>query len=277
MAHFFIDRPVFAWVIAIVIMLAGVLSLFNLPVEQYPNIAPPSVSINTMYPGASAQTIENSVTQVIEQSLTGIDNMRYFFSDSNSAGLSTITVTFEPEADIDIAQVQVQNRLQSVMQLLPQAVQQQGVTVTKSNSSFLLVAGFYSEGGSITQLDLGDLLTSKVSDAVARVDGVGNVIVFGEPHAMRIWLNPNKLQSYNMTVMDVRRAVQAQNTDVSAGQLGGLPSVKGQQVNASITAQSRLQTVEDFEKIILRVNSDGSQLRLRDVARLEMGARTYTG
>ncbi|MBL4869018.1 MAG: efflux RND transporter permease subunit [Pseudomonadales bacterium] len=277
MAHFFIDRPVFAWVIAIVIMLAGVLSLFNLPVEQYPNIAPPSVSINTMYPGASAQTIENSVTQVIEQSLTGIDNMRYFFSDSNSAGLSTITVTFEPEADIDIAQVQVQNSLQSVMQLLPQAVQQQGVTVTKSNSSFLLVAGFYSEGGSITQLDLGDLLTSKVSDAVARVDGVGNVIVFGEPHAMRIWLNPNKLQSYNMTVMDVRRAVQAQNTDVSAGQLGGLPSVKGQQVNASITAQSRLQTVEDFERIILRVNSDGSQLRLRDVARLEMGARTYTG
>ncbi|MBV1882816.1 MAG: efflux RND transporter permease subunit [Pseudomonadales bacterium] len=277
MAHFFIDRPVFAWVIAIVIMLAGVLSLVNLPVEQYPNIAPPSVSINTQYPGASAKTIENSVTQVIEQSLTGIDHMRYFVSDSNSAGLSTIVVTFDPDADIDIAQVQVQNQLQSVMQLLPQEVQQQGVTVTKSNNSFLLVAGFYSENESITQVDLGDLLTSHLSDAVARINGVGNVTVFGEPHAMRIWLNPNKLQSYNLTVMDVQRAVQAQNTDVSAGQLGGLPSVRGQQVNASITAQSRLQTVGDFERIILRVRSDGSQLRLRDVARLELGARTYTG
>jgi multidrug efflux pump len=267
MSRFFIDRPVFAWVIAIIIMLAGALSILRLPIEQYPNIAPPSVSINAVYPGASAETLENSVTQVIEQSLTGIDYMRYFSSTSDSSGSATITVTFEPEADPDIAQVQVQNKLQSALPLLPQEVQQQGVTVTKANSSFLLVAGFYSEDGSLSEQELGDMLNSTVKDAIARVNGVGNVTVFGEPHSMRIWLNPHKLFSYNLTVMDVRGAIQAQNTDVSAGQIGGLPALKGQQINATISAQSRLQTVEDFEKIILRVNTDGSQVRLRDAGR----------
>lgn len=275
MSRFFIDRPVFAWVISIIIMLAGALSIMQLPVEQYPNIASPSVSINATYPGASAETLENSVTQVIEQSLTGIDYMRYFSSSSDSSGTATITVTFEPEADPDIAQVQVQNKLQAAMPLLPQEVQQQGVTVTKANNSFLLVAGFYSEDGSISQQELGDMLNSTVRDAVARINGVGNVTVFGEPHSMRIWLNPHKLLSYNLTVMDVRSAIQAQNTDVSAGQIGGLPALEGQQINATITAQSRLQTVEDFEKIILRVNTDGSQVRLRDVARVELGSQGY--
>lgn len=276
MAQFFIDRPVFAWVIAIIIMLAGVLSIGRLPVEQYPNIAPPSVSITAVYPGASAETLENSVTQVIEQSLTGIDYMRYFSSSSDSSGIASVTVTFEPEADPDIAQVQVQNKLQAAMPLLPQEVQQQGVTVTKANSSFLLVAGFYSEDGSVSQEELGDLLNSLVKDAVARVNGVGNVTVFGEPYAMRIWLNPHQLRSYNLTAMDVRAAIQTQNTDVSAGQLGGLPAVDGQQLNATVTAQSRLQTVKDFEAIILRVNNDGSQVRLRDVARVELGSQNYS-
>lgn len=276
MAHFFIDRPVFAWVIAIIIMLAGGLSILKLPIEQYPNIAPPSISINAAYPGASAETLENSVTQVIEQSLTGIDHMRYFSSSSDSSGTATITVTFEPEADPDIAQVQVQNKLQSALPLLPQEVQQQGITVTKESSSFLLVAGFYSEDGRISQHALGDVLNSTVKDAIARVNGVGNVVVFGEPHAMRIWLNPHKLYSYNLTAMDVSAAIQAQNTDVSAGQIGGLPAVKGQQINATISAQSRLQTVADFEKIILRVNTDGSQVRLRDVARVELGSQSYS-
>ncbi len=275
MSRFFIDRPVFAWVITIIIMLAGLLSIRSLPIEQYPNIAPPSVTINANLPGASAETLENSVTQVIEQKLTGIDNMRYFTSASDSAGNVAITVTFEPEADPDIAQVQVQNKVQAAMPLLPREVQSQGVTVTKANNNFLLVAGFYSEDGSISQQELGDLLSSKVQDAVARVNGVGNVTVFGDAHAMRIWLDPNKMVSYAIAVSDIRDAIQAQNTDVSAGQLGGLPAVEGQELNATITAQSRLRTVEDFENIVLRVNQDGSQVRLADVARVAIGSQSY--
>ncbi len=276
MSRFFIDRPVFAWVIAIIIMIAGILSITNLPIEQYPNIAPPSVSIRASYPGASSVTLENSVTQVIEQKLSGIDNLRYFSSSTDSAGNASITVTFENGTDPDIAQVQVQNKVQSAISLLPQEVQSQGVTVTKSNGSFLLVAGFYSEDGSISQQELGDMLSSKIQDSISRINGVGNVTVFGDPHSMRIWLNPHKLLSYNMTVMDVSAAIRDQNIDVSAGQIGGLPAVPGQQINATITAQSRLQTVDDFNKIILRVNTDGSQVRLSDVARVELGAQTYT-
>lgn len=274
MPRFFIDRPVFAWVLAIAVMLAGALSIFRLPIEMYPQVAPPTVSINASYPGASAQTIENSVTQVIEQKLTGIDNLRYFSANS-SDGTMTITLTFEPEADPDIAQVQTQNKVQAALPQLPQEVQTLGVTVTKANDNFLMVAGFYSEDGSISQRELGDMLSSNVQDAVARVNGVGNVQVFGTPNSMRIWLDPNKLVSYNMTTLDVRNAIQAQNADVSAGQLGGLPAVEGQQLNATITAQSRLQTVEDFQRIILRVNTDGSQLRLKDVARVELGQENY--
>ncbi|MBF0422422.1 MAG: efflux RND transporter permease subunit, partial [Magnetococcales bacterium] len=276
MSRFFIDRPVFAWVIAIVIMLAGALAILRLPVEQYPNIAPPSVSISASYPGASAETLENSVTQVIEQSLTGIDRLRYFSSSSDSSGLANVTITFEPGANPDIAQVQVQNKLQAAMPLLPPEVQQQGLSVTKANDSFLLVAGFYSEDGSISQQELGDMLNSLVKDAVARVNGVGNVTIFGEPHAMRIWLDPRKMLSYNLTVMDVQQAIRAQNSDISAGQIGGLPARKGQQLNATITAQSRLQSVEDFQRILLRVNTDGSQVRLQDVARVELGAQSYS-
>lgn len=275
MSRFFIDRPVFAWVITIIIMLAGLLSIRSLPVEQYPNIAPPSVTINASFPGASAETLENSVTQIIEQRLTGIDDLRYFTSASDSAGNVAITVTFEPEADPDIAQVQVQNKVQGAMPQLPREVQAQGVSVNKANSSFLLVAAFYSEDGSVSQQELGDMLSSTVQDAVARVNGVGNVTVFGDPHAMRIWLDPNKMVSYAMSVTDVREAVQAQNTDVSAGQLGGLPAVEGQELNATISAQSRLRTVEDFERIVLRVNPDGSQVRLADVARVAIGSQSY--
>lgn len=275
MSRFFINRPVFAWVIAIVVMLAGALSILRLPIELYPGVAPPSVVINAMYPGASAQTVENSVTQVIEQRLTGIDNLRYFVSNS-SDGSVTITLTFEPNADPDIAQVQVQNKVQGAMSLLPQEVQAMGVTVNKANNNFLLVASFTSSDGSLSQREVGDLVTSTVQDAIARINGVGSVQVFGDPHAMRIWLNPESMLAYSLSVSDIQTAVQAQNTDVSAGQLGGLPAVEGQQINATITAQSRLQTVEDFERIVVRVNPDGSQLRLADVARVELGSQSYS-
>lgn len=274
MAKFFIDRPVFAWVIAIVIMLAGILAINSLPIEQYPKVAPPTVAINASYPGASAETIENSVTQVIEQQLTGIDNLRYFSSSSADSSM-TITLTFEPEADPDIAQVQTQNKVQAAVSQLPQEVQAMGVTVTKSNDSFLLVVGLYSDDGAVTSNDLGDLLVSKFQDPIARVNGVGNVQVFGDQHAMRVWLDPNKLYSYNLTPIDVQNAIQIQNTDISAGQLGGMPAVKGQQINATIKAQAMLETVQDFENIVLRVNTDGSQVRLSDVANIEVGSDSY--
>jgi len=275
MSKFFIDRPVFAWVIALVIMLAGSLSILKLPIEQYPDIAPPSVSISATYPGASAETLENSVTQVIEQKLSGLDFLRYFKSTSDSAGNANVTLTFEPQANPDIAQVQTQNKLQAAMSQLPEEVQRQGVTVVKANDTFLLVAGFYSKTGKMSRNEIADILASKFQDPVSRINGVGTVTIFGDPHAMRIWLDPNKLLSYNMTAMDVQAAVQAQNIDVSAGQIGGLPAVEGQQLNATITAQSRLKTAEDFQRIILRVNVDGSQVRLRDVARVELGAQSY--
>ncbi len=275
MSRFFIDRPVFAWVIAIIIMLAGAIAIFKLPIEQYPNIAPPSVSIKTSLPGASAETLENSVTQVIEQKLTGIDNLRYFSGSSDSAGNVSITLTFEPGTDPNIAQVQTQNKLQAAIPLLPLEVQQQGISVVKANDSFLLVAGFYSEDGKTSQAEVSDVLSSKIQDVVARVNGVGNVTVFGSPHSMRIWLNPDQMLSYNLTVSDVQNAVKAQNADISAGQLGGLPAVSGQQLNATITASSRLKTVEQFKQIVLKVNSNGSQVRLKDVARIEIGSQSY--
>lgn len=274
MARFFIDRPVFAWVIAIVIMLAGVLSIRSLPVEQYPKVAPPTVAINASYPGASADTVENAVTQVIEQRLTGIDHLRYF--NSNSAdGTMTITLTFEPEADPDIAQVQTQNKVQGAVTQLPQEVQALGVTVTKSNDSFLLVVGVYSEDGSMSQGELSDMLVSTFREPISRINGVGSVRVFGEQHAMRVWLDPDKLYSHNLTPLDVQQAIKVQNTDISAGQLGGMPAVPGQQINATIKAQSRLSTVNDFERIVLRVNTDGSQVRLKDVAKIEIGSESY--
>ena len=275
MSNFFINRPIFSWVLAIIVMLAGALSLFKMPIEQYPNIAPPSVSISTSMPGASAETLENSVTQVIEQSLTGIDSLRYFTSSSDADGNVTITLTFEPKTNPDIAQVQVQNKLQSAMPLLPQEVQQQGVRVNKSNNNFLLVIGLYSEDDSVSEGELGDILLSDMKDNISRINGVGNVTIFGDPRAMRIWVDPNKLYGYKITIAEVIAAIKLQNADVSAGQLGGLPSVKGQQINATIKAQSKLRTVEDFQKIILRVNKNGAQVRLKDVAKVEIGSQSY--
>lgn len=274
MARFFIDRPVFAWVLAIITMLAGIMAIRSLPVEQYPDIAPPSVEISASYPGASAETVENAVTQVIEQRLTGIDYLRYF-SSSSSDGRMSITLTFEPEADPDIAQVQTQNKVQGAVTQLPQEVQALGVTVTKSNDSFLMVVALYADNGEFNQNDLSDYLVSNFREPLSRVKGVGSVQVFGSQYAMRIWLDPDRLYSYNLTPLDVQQAVQVQNTDISAGQLGGLPAIDGQQINATITAQSRLRTVEDFENIVLRVNTDGSRVRLKDVSDVEIGAENY--
>ncbi len=275
MPRFFIDRPVFAWVIAIVIMLGGGLSILRLPIEQYPRIAPPSVQISTLYPGASAKTLENSVTQVIEQKMNGLDHLRYMASTSDSVGNVAITLTFDPEANPDIAQVQVQNKLQLAMPLLPQEVQQQGVRVAKATKNFLLVVGLVSKDGSKSGPDMADYLVSRIQDDISRVPGVGEVLVFGSQHAMRIWLNPDKLVSYKLSVTDITTAIKAQNAEVSAGQIGGLPSVAGQQLNATIIAQSRLESPEQFGNILVRVNNDGSQVRLKDVARIEVGAENY--
>lgn len=275
MPRFFIDRPVFAWVIAIIIMVAGGLSILALPIEQYPRIAPPAVQISATYPGASAQTVENTVTQVIEQKMNGLDHLRYMSSTSDSAGNVAITLTFDPEANPDIAQVQVQNKLQLAMPLLPQEVQSQGVKVAKAAKNFLLVAGFYSKDDRYSQVDLTDMLTSRVQDPVSRVNGVGEVTVFGAQHAMRIWLNPDKLVSYALSTTDVVNAIKAENAEVSVGQLGGNPAVAGQQINATIMAQSRLETTDQFGAILLRVNQDGSQVRLKDVARIEIGSENY--
>ncbi|ATE63406.1 efflux RND transporter permease subunit [Rhizorhabdus dicambivorans] len=275
MSRFFIDRPIFAWVIAIILMLAGIVALRSLPIEQFPEIAPPKVTIATAYPGADAQTLENSTTQIIEQQLKGIDNLSYFSSTSDSAGNLAITLTFEQGTDADTAQVQVQNKLQQATPLLPQEVQQQGLRVSKSAASFLLIAALYSEDGSQDQVDLGDFVVSTLQDPLSRVTGVGDTQVLGAQYAMRVWLDPFKMATLGVTVGDVKAAIRAQNAQVSAGQVGGLPSVKGQALNAVITAQSRLRTVEEFQEILLRSNRDGSAVKLADVARVELGSENY--
>jgi multidrug efflux pump len=275
MSRFFIDRPIFAWVIALVIMLAGGLAIHSLPIAQYPEIAPPAVAITATYPGASAKTLEDTVTQVIEQKMKGIDHLSYMSSTSDSAGTATITLTFTSGTDPDIAQVQVQNKLQLATPLLPQEVQLQGLQVEKSATNFVLVLAFYSPDGSLTQSDLSDYVAANVQDVISRVDGVGDVTLFGAQYAMRIWLDPDKLTNYKLTPGDVRIAIEAQNAQISAGQLGGAPSVKGQQLNATITAQSRLQTPDQFRNILLRTNTDGSTVYLRDVARVELGSENY--
>ncbi|HBE9078634.1 MULTISPECIES: multidrug efflux RND transporter permease subunit AcrB [Serratia] len=275
MAKFFIDRPIFAWVIAIIIMLAGILSIMKLPIAQYPTIAPPAVTISANYPGADAKTVQDTVTQVIEQNMNGIDNLLYMSSNSDSSGNVQITLTFNSGTDPDIAQVQVQNKLQLAMPLLPQEVQQQGVSVEKSSSSFLMVAGFISEDGSMTQEDIADYVGSNIKDPISRTSGVGDVQLFGSQYAMRIWLDPNKLNNFQLTPGDVIAAIKVQNNQVAAGQLGGTPPVKGQQLNASIIAQTRLTSPEEFSKIQLKVNPDGSQVRLSDVAKVELGGESY--
>jgi multidrug efflux pump len=275
MSRFFIDRPIFAWVIAIIVMLAGALAIRTLPIAQYPTIAPPAVSISANYPGASAKTLEDTVTQVIEQKMKGIDHLSYMASTSDAAGSVSITLTFASGTDPDIAQVQVQNKLALATPLLPQEVQQQGIKVEKSAANFALVVAFYSPDDRLTQADLSDYVAANVQDVISRVDGVGDVTLFGAQYAMRIWLDPEKLTNYKLTPSDVSTAIQAQNAQISAGQLGGAPSVKGQQLNATITAQSRLQTPEQFGNILLRTNTDGSTVRLRDVARVELGSESY--
>lgn len=275
MARFFIDRPIFAWVLAIIVMLAGILSIATLPIAQYPSIAPPAVAITANYPGASAQTLEDTVTQVIEQKMKGLDNLSYMASTSESSGAVTITLTFENGTDPDTAQVQVQNKLSLATALLPQEVQQQGVTVTKSATNFLNVLAFTSEDGSMSDSDLSDYVAANVQETISRVQGVGDTTLFGSQYSMRIWLDPDKLNNFNLTPVDVRAAIQAQNAQVSAGQLGALPAVANQQLNATITAQTRLKTAEEFENILLRTRTDGSQVRLRDVARIELGSESY--
>ena len=276
MVNFFIDRPIFAWVIAIVIMLAGALSILQLPVSQYPSIAPPAVVINTSYPGASAKAVEESVTQIIEQKLTGLDGLLYINSSSDSFGRAAITLTFDAATNPDIAQVQVQNKLQLALPLLPQAVQQQGVQVAKSARNFLMVIGFVSKQGTLDNVDLADFIVSSVQDPLSRVSGVGEVQIFGSQYAMRVWVDPAKLNNYRLTPADIRTAIEAQNTQVSAGQLGGTPALPGQGFTAAITAQSRLQTVGEFENILLRSSSQGGEVRLGDVARIEIGAQDYS-
>lgn len=275
MAKFFIDRPVFAWVIAILIMLAGALSIFRLPIAQYPEVAPPSVSISSNYPGASAQTVQDSVVQVIEQGLTGIDNVQYMSSTSESTGVGGVTLTFLAGTNPDIAQVQVQNKLQTVMPLLPQEVQQQGIRVTKSSAGFLLVIGFVSSDGRMDKYDIADYVAANVQDQLSRVNGVGQIQLFGSQYAMRVWLDANKLATFNLTATDITSAIKAQNAQIAAGELGGTPAAPGQQINASIVVQTRLSTPEQFKNILLRVNPDGSQIRLGDVARVELGGENY--
>ncbi|HAU3221948.1 TPA: efflux RND transporter permease subunit [Salmonella enterica] len=275
MANFFIRRPIFAWVLAIILMMAGVLAIMQLPVAQYPTIAPPAVSISATYPGADAQTVQDTVTQVIEQNMNGIDNLMYMSSTSDSAGSVTITLTFQSGTDPDIAQVQVQNKLQLATPLLPQEVQQQGISVEKSSSSFLMVAGFVSDNPNTTQDDISDYVASNIKDSISRLNGVGDVQLFGAQYAMRIWLDANLLNKYQLTPVDVINQLKVQNDQIAAGQLGGTPALPGQQLNASIIAQTRLKDPQEFGKVTLRVNADGSVVHLKDVARIELGGENY--
>ncbi len=275
MAHFFIDRPIFSWVIALIIMIAGGLAMTTLPISRYPTIAPPAVTINAVYPGASAQVVEDSVTQIIEQNMTGLDGLIYMSATSDAAGRATITLTFETGTDPDIAQVQVQNKLQRAMPLLPSAVQQQGVNVSKSGEGFLMVVGFVSEDGSMSRDDIADYVVTSVVDPLSRVDGVGGVQVFGSQYAMRIWIDPNVLHTYKLSVGEVISAIQAQNQQVSIGQLGGAPSVPGQEINFTINTRGRLQTAEEFAEIVVRSNTDGSLIKLGDIARIGLGSQDY--
>jgi multidrug efflux pump len=275
LSRIFIERPIFAWVIAIVIMLGGLGAIFSLPIEQYPDIAPPQVNIRANYPGASAETIENSVTQIIEQQLVGIDGLLYFDSSSSSRGSVSISAVFAKGTDPDVAQVQVQNQVSQAISRLPQQVQQRGVRVTKSNPDFLLIVSVYDATDQRTNQDVSDYLASNIQDPLSRVEGVGDVNVFGAPHAMRIWLNPNRLAAFKLMPSDVVNALEAQNTEVAAGEVGGLPQPDNQMLNATVTAQGKLETPEQFRNIVLKTDPSGATVRLGDVARVELGAESY--
>ncbi|WP_097734126.1 efflux RND transporter permease subunit [Escherichia coli] len=275
MANFFIDRPIFAWVLAILLCLTGTLAIFSLPVEQYPDLAPPNVRVTANYPGASAQTLENTVTQVIEHNMTGLDNLMYMSSQSSGTGQASVTLSFKAGTDPDEAVQQVQNQLQSAMRKLPQAVQNQGVTVRKTGDTNILTIAFVSTDGSMDKQDIADYVASNIQDPLSRVNGVGDIDAYGSQYSMRIWLDPAKLNSFQMTAKDVTDAIESQNAQIAVGQLGGTPSVDKQALNATINAQSLLQTPEQFRDITLRVNQDGSEVRLGDVATVEMGAEKY--
>jgi HAE1 family hydrophobic/amphiphilic exporter-1 len=275
LSKFFLKRPVFAWVIAIVIMAVGLLSIYNLPISQYPPIAPPSIAIDAFYPGASAETVENSVTQLIEQKMTGFDNLLYISATSDSAGASRIELTFKPGTDPDLAWSQVQNKLQLAMTSLPDSVKTQGVKVSKSTRNYLMIVGLVSEDGSMDRVDLTDYAKSNLEKILARVPGVGEVGIFGSGYAMRIWLNPEKLTDYQLTVADVLASLKAYNVEVSAGQFGGAPALKGQRLNAPIVVQNMLKTPEEFASVPIRNNPDGSVIRIRDVGRTELGTETF--
>lgn len=270
MSHFFIDRPIFAWVIAIIIMLAGVLGITTLPIAQYPDIAPPEISIMSRYSGATAKTVEDSVTQIIEQQMTGIDNLNYMYSSSDSSGMSRVNLSFKPGTDDDVAQMQVQNKLQLVTAMMPDVVQRNGIQVFKSSQSFFLMISLYNDDGSLTFQDLGDYAVSNLQDPLSRIDGVGEVMMFGSQYAMRIWVDPSLLLKYNMNTSDIVAAVRAQNDDINAGAIGGAPAVDGQMISFTVSAQSKLSTIDQFENIIIRTNEDGSIVKLRDVAWMEL-------
>ncbi|NWL08031.1 efflux RND transporter permease subunit [Pseudomonas hunanensis] len=276
MSRFFIDRPIFAWVIAIAVMLAGAVSLIKMPISQYPNIAAPAVSIQVSYPGASAQTVQDTVAQVIEQQLSGLDGFRYMSAESNSDGSMTIIVTFEQGVDPDIAQVQVQNKLQLATPRLPEEVQRQGLRVVKYQQNFFLVIGLVDKSGNMSSFDLSNLIASDLQDSISRVDGVGDILLFGAPYSMRIWLDPAKLNSYQLTPTDVATSIKEQNVQVSSGQLGGLPTRSGVQLNATVIGKTRMTTPAEFDEVLLKVNDDGSQVRVKDVAKVELAADTYS-
>ena len=276
LARFFVNRPIFAWVISFVIMIAGTISLYVLPVEQYPDIAPPQINISATYSGASAQTVENSITQIIEQQLTGLDGMIYFSSSSSSAGTARIKVTFQQGTDPDIAQVQVQNKVEQILSRLPDDVQKQGVRVAKAQTDFLLLASIYDSTSKADKTEIADYLVSNIQDSIARIEGVGEVQVFGGQYAMRIWLNPTKLEAYNLMPSDIESAISAQNSQASAGKLGALPVINNQQLSVTVTARSKFKSVDEFENILVKHNSNGSFVKLKDVARIEIGAQSYS-
>ena len=275
LSKFFLDRPVFAWVIAIIIMVLGGLAIYNLPISQYPPLSPPSIAVDSFYPGASAETVENTVTQIIEQKMTGLDDMLYLSGASSSSGASRLELTFKPGTDPNVAWSKVQNKLQLAMASLPEVVQRSGVKVSKSTRNYLILVGLISEDGSMDAEDLRDYAQSNLEKVLSRVPGVGEVENFGTQYAMRVWVNPDKLTDYHLTMEDVIMALKAYNVEVSAGQFGGTPAVKGQRMNASIIVQHMLKTPEEFAAIPLRTNPDGSVVRIKDIGRTGLGTERY--
>src|SRR6478752_57914 len=275
MAQFFINRPVFAWVVSILIMVLGALAITRLPVAQYPNVAPPSISVSANYAGASAETLQETVTAVIEQSLNGIDNILYMSSSSDASGLATVTLYFQPGTNPDVAQVQVQNKVQLATPSLPETVQRQGVVVAKATRNFMMFFTLATVDDSLDEVALGNYIAANVLDPIRRVSGVGEAQMFGSQYAMRVWLNPERMISYGFTASDITTAIQNQNTQVPVGQIGANPAMPGQQLNVIMQGRVTLKTVDEFEHILLRMNQDGSRVLLKDVARVALGAQDY--